>query len=199
MLTACEWLAKRDADLARVLARYGPPPLWDRPHGFATLVHIILEQQVSLTSARVTFARFQAVIQPLTPQNVLNMSDTDVQRIGLTRQKNRYCRELAHALLSGKLDLGALPMLDDDNARAHLMQVVGIGQWTADVYLLMVLLRPDILPKGDIALYAAAQSVKGLTRRPTYEEFSQMAEIWRPHRATAARILWHHYLCERAK
>ena len=185
--------------MARVLARYGPPPLWARSPGFATLVYIILEQQVSLTSAKITYQRFCDIVQPLTPQNVLNMTAEQVQRIGLTRQKNRYCRELAQAILVGQLNLEALTTLDDDTVRAQLTQVVGIGHWTADVYLLMVLLRPNILPKGDIALYAAAQSIKRLGQRPNYEEFSQLAEAWQPHRATAARILWHHYLCERAK
>jgi DNA-3-methyladenine glycosylase II len=196
---ACDVLAKIDADLATVLAKYSYPPLWERSASFATLIHIILEQQVSLISARAVFERFCNVIQPLSPENVLNMSEIDVKKIGLTRQKTIYCRQLAQALLSGTLNLETLKTMSDDAAREKLMQVKGIGTWSADVYLLMVLRRPDILPKGDIALYTAAKEIKKLNQRPNYEEFRQMAEAWRPLRAAAARILWHHYLCERGK
>jgi DNA-3-methyladenine glycosylase II len=192
-------LCARDADLKRVVDQYGIPPLWSRPTGFATLVLIILEQQVSLASARAAYAKLEAVINEVTPHALLALDDAQLRAIGFSRQKTLYCRELARAVLNGALDLDALNTMDDATVRETLTQIKGIGNWTADIYLLMCLSRPDILPKGDIALYAALKDIKRLPQRPTYEEFAQYAEMWRPYRAVAARILWHHYLSVKKK
>lgn len=191
---ACQRLAARDADLARALGAYGLPPLWARPAGFATLVHIILEQQVSLASARAAYEKLRAVLGSITPQNFLGLGDEALKSIGFSRQKTLYCRELALAVLDGSLDLERLPDAEDEDARVALKRIKGIGDWTADIYLLMVLCRPDILPRGDLALLIALREVKNLPARPTHEAFLALAEAWRPYRAVAARILWHHYL-----
>jgi DNA-3-methyladenine glycosylase II len=187
-------LTIQDPDLAAVITRYGPPPLWAREPGFAALLKIILEQQVSLASAQAAYDRLVEAVGSLTPTSFLSLDDSTLRAVGFSRQKTRYGRLLAEALLDGSLDLEAVARLDDRAARDALMSMKGIGSWTADTYLLMALLRPDVWPAGDIALQAAVQDLKGLPERPTAEGMVTMAEKWRPWRAVAARILWFHYL-----
>jgi DNA-3-methyladenine glycosylase II len=191
-------LGRRDASLAAVIERHGFPPLWAREPGFPTLVHIILEQQVSLASARAAFTRLLVLASPLTPERFLELDDTTLKAVGFSRQKTLYGRELSRAVLSGALDLPGLPGMEDDAVRHALISVKGIGRWTADIYLLMALGRADIWPAGDLALAVAARSVLGLEQLPTGSELCALAENWRPWRAVAARILWHAYLSERA-
>ncbi len=192
-------LAARDARLAAILDAHGPPPLWAREPGFPTLLHIILEQQVSLASARAAFDKLLAVAAPLTPERFLQLDDVTLKAVGFSRQKARYGHELAAALVSGSLDLDKIVDMEDDAARAALMRVVGIGRWTADIYLLMALLRPDIWPAGDLALTVAAVETLGLPAAPTQAELAELAAAWQPWRAVAARMLWHAYLKKRGK
>ena len=187
-------LSARDADLARVAGVFGPPPLWQRAPGFPTLVHIMLEQQVSLASARAAFGRLRAAVRPLTPINFLKLSDTELKAIGFSAQKTGYCRGLAETLLAGALDLPSLRLLPDVDARARLMQVRGIGPWTADIYLLMALRRPDIWPSGDLALVAAVARLKRMRLPLSAADLTRVSDPWRPWRAVAARLLWHFYL-----
>jgi DNA-3-methyladenine glycosylase II len=187
-------LSERDLDLAQILEDLGPPPMWEREPGFPTLIHIILEQQVSLASARAAYERLLAAATPLTPQHFLELDDTRLKDIGFSRQKAGYGRSLAQAIIGGRLDLAGLGRMDDEAVRSALTQIKGIGPWTADIYLLMALRRPDIWPRGDLALAAAVQQVKGLEARPTADELEAIATDWRPFRAVAARLLWHHYL-----
>ncbi len=191
-------LTARDPDLAGVVDRHGPPPMWERPPGFGTLVHIVLEQQVSLASAQAAFDRLRAARDPLTPAGFLELDDATLLAIGFSRQKARYARELARALEAGTLDLDALVALDDDEVDRALQAIPGIGPWTTTIYRLMVLRRPDAWPIGDIALAESVGVVKGLGRRPRPDELPALAEPWRPWRAVAARILWHDYLERRA-
>lgn len=195
---AVDHLASLDPVLAASVARHGRPPLWGREPGFPTLVHIVLEQQVSLASARAAFDRLRAARDPLTPASFLELDDRELFVIGFSRQKTRYGRELARAVLDGRLDLEALPSLDDAEIDAQLTQIPGIGPWTATIYRLMVLGRPDAWPVHDIALAQAVADLRGLERRPDSTEMAALADGWRPWRAVAARILWHHYLSERA-
>jgi len=187
-------LAQRDADLARIVARIGPPPMWAREPGFPTLVLLILEQQVSLASARAAFNRLEAALGAVTPAGVLLLSDDELRGVGFSRQKSGYARDLATAIQCGEFDPDHLADLDDDGVRRALTARKGIGPWTAEIYLLMVLRRPDAWPIGDLALATAAQQVKGLAQRPTPTDLTALAEGWRPWRAVAARLLWHHYL-----
>jgi DNA-3-methyladenine glycosylase II len=198
LAAAVEHLASRDAVLASSVRLHGTPPLWAREPGFPTLVHIVLEQQVSLASARAAFDRLRLARDPLTPAGFLELDDRELFEIGFSRQKTRYGRELARTILDGRLDLDALPTLDDDAVDAQLTQVPGIGPWTATIYRLMVLGRPDAWPIHDIALAQAVADLRGLARRPDAAEMATLADGWRPWRAVAARILWHHYLSERA-
>lgn len=194
LLQAVAELAGRDTRLARVVTDFGPPPLWAREPGFPTLLHVILEQQVSLASAQAAFDRLLAIASPLTPERLLTLDDATLKVVGFSRQKTRYGRALATAILAGSLDLAGLARLDDEAVRAALTQVVGIGRWTADIYLLMALRRPDIWPVGDLALVSAAREVLELPQAPKADELAVLSAAWQPWRAVAARILWHHYL-----
>lgn len=191
---ALRTLSAQDPELSDIYTRLGPPPMWAREPGFPTLVHIILEQQVSLASALAAFNRLQAAVEPLTPATFLTLDDVTLRAIGFSRQKTRYCRLLAGALAAETLDLAALHHLPDHQARTQLTALKGIGPWTADIYLLMALRRPDIWPIGDRALVVAVREVKRLDRDPTPDEMEAIGEAWRPWRAVAARLLWHHYL-----
>ncbi len=187
-------LTRRDPDLARILKRLGPPPMWAREPGFATLVHIILEQQVSLASARAAMDHLLAAASPLKPRRFLGIDDARLKAIGFSRQKARYCRILAQAAMSGSLSFRRLESMNDTDAKSELLKIKGIGPWTADIYLLMAMRRPDIWPSGDLALAVAAREVKGLAERPNRTRLDELSEGWRPWRAVAARLLWHYYL-----
>lgn len=191
------WLADRDRHLAEVLDRYGEPPLWVRAPGFPTLVCIILEQQVSLASARAAFARLRAAVRPLTPKGFLKLNDLELSRLGFSRQKTLYTRLLAESLARRHFDLRCLDELDDDAARKMLIAFKGIGGWTADIYLLSALRRPDIWPTGDLALATAVEEVKRLRKRPSPQKLEKLSAPWRPWRAVAARLFWHAYLSKR--
>jgi DNA-3-methyladenine glycosylase II len=199
LAAAVRELSVRDADLAAVVTRFGPPPLWDRPPGFPTALHIILEQQVSLASARTAFDRLRAEADPLTPARFLELTDDELLRIGFSRQKARYGRALATAVGSGALDLDRLSELDDDGVHRALQAIPGIGPWTSTIYLLMVLGRPDVWPTGDIALAESVGVVKGLGHRPDAIEMAVLGEAWRPWRSVAARLFWHDYLRRRGR
>ena len=193
-LAAVRLLADADPGLGAILAAHGPPPFWIRPPGFATLVHIILEQQVSIASALAALNKLKRRMGAVTPEGFLTLDDEQLRADGFSRQKTRYCRIAAEAVLGGRLDLEGLAALDDEAARTHLTALTGIGPWTADVYLQMALRRPDIWPVGDLALQAAVQGLYGLEARPKAGEMAGYGERWRPHRSAAAMILWHGYL-----
>lgn len=194
LLSATRRLAVRDPDLAVVVDTHGPPPLWAREPGFHTLIHIILEQQVSLASAKAAYGRLIAATGRLVPERFLELNDADLKTIGFSRQKAAYGRGLADAMLDGRIDLARLETLDDDQVKVELTAIKGIGPWTADIYLLMVLRRPDTWPSGDLALASAVQRVKRMRKAPTPMKLEHIGKAWQPWRAVAARILWHYYL-----
>jgi DNA-3-methyladenine glycosylase II len=196
---ACAELAENDSDLAYIFQTYGTPPLWRREQSFATLVHIILEQQVSLASALSAFNKLKEKLGAITPEGVLSLTDEELKAAYFSRQKTVYASELAKAILSGELNLKALENLTDAEAKDELKKIKGIGDWTADIYLLMAMLRADVMPKGDLALHVAWKRLKKLEHAPASDEFQQIAERWKPLRAVAARLLWHFYLSERKK
>jgi DNA-3-methyladenine glycosylase II len=187
-------LAGRDPDLGGILARHGPPPLWDRPAGFATLVAIVLEQQVTLRSGAAALDRLRAAAGELDPAAVVALGEERARAAGLTRQKARYVVGLAAATLDGRFDAEAIAATGDDDARRALTALLGVGRWTADIYLLMALCRPDVWPDGDLALAAAMRRAKGLQALPDAATQQRIAASWRPWRAVAARLLWHAYL-----
>ncbi len=194
MAEGLRYLSERDEDLARIFRELGPPQMWAREPGFAALVFIILEQQVSLASAKAVFDRLTAIASPLTPERFLALDDSTLKGAGFSRQKIAYCRNVAALVAGGQLDLEALGAMDDDAVRSTLVALKGVGPWTAEIYLLRSLKRPDAWPSGDLALLIAAHEIKRLPKRPTPLELEVIAEPWRPWRAVAARLLWQHYL-----
>jgi DNA-3-methyladenine glycosylase II len=197
LLHATHRLARSDRRIGALVRRYGPPPLWARPRGFPTLLRIILEQQVSLASARAMYLRLLAQLPAVTPATVLDLGTGRLRQIGFTRQKAGYAVALAGWVEDGRLPLARLHRHSDTDAYARLTAVPGIGPWTAAIYLLMALRRPDVWPPGDLALHKAMGRLAGVTRVPSAAQAEAMAERWRPFRAVAARILWHAYLSER--
>jgi DNA-3-methyladenine glycosylase II len=194
---AARELAARDEMLGQIHAAHGDPPLWRRATGFQTLVHIILEQQVSLKSAKAMLVRLEASIQPFTPERFIELGDAYLRGLGVTRQKSAYVLDLSESIVNGDLSFTKLARMSDEEARLVLTRVKGIGSWSADVYLLMAMRRADIWPAGDLALAVAMKELKGLATRPGPQELERLAEIWRPHRAVAARMLWQYYLGKR--
>ena len=190
-------LACEHPELEQVYRTYGTPPLWGREPGFATLLQIILEQQVSLASAKACFDKLTAHVGEVSPDRLLTLNDMELKTIGFSRQKAAYARHLSEAVIEKRIDLDTLAALPDTDVKAELTKLKGVGEWTSDIYLLMALLRPDVMPKGDIALHAAYQKLAGLDERPGSEEFIAIAEKWKPFRSVAARLLWHFYLSEK--
>ena len=190
-------LARRDPDLSDLFRRHGMPPMWARRPGFAPLIHIVLEQQVSIAAARTIFRRLSQHLGGMTPQTVAAHGVTRLRRFGLTRQKASYCHELALAVRDGRLDLGQVARAEDADGRETLLAMRGLGPWSVDVYYLMALRRPDVWPSGDLALAIAMRDVKRLPGRPGNAEQQEISAPWAPWRSVAARLLWHYYLGSR--
>lgn len=198
LLSGVRTLTRNDPRLARLVAQYGVPPLWGRRPGFSTLLHIILEQQVSLASARALYLRLASEARPLGPAGVLALGTAGLRNLGVTRQKAGYVCALADQVARGELVLHRLSACSDVEAQRRLMLVPGIGPWTAGIYLLMALRRPDIWPPGDLALHKALGRLQGSASPLALGEVEELTRRWRPLRAVAARILWQAYLAERA-
>ena len=187
-------LGRRDPDLAALLRHNGMPPMWARRPGFATLIHIVLEQQVSIAAARTLFLRLRQQLGEMSPRTVAGCGVAGLRRFGLTRQKASYCHDLAIAVEGGRLDLGRIARAPDDLGREALLAMRGLGPWSVDIYYLMALRRPDVWPTGDLALAEALRHVKRLATRPDNTEQQAISAGWAPWRSVAARLLWHYYL-----
>jgi len=192
---AAEVLAARDRHLASIYQIHGAPPMWARRPGFSTLLRIVLEQQVSLVSARAMFARLKSNIAPFTAEAFIESGEAYLRSLGVTRQKAHYCVQVAQAFMNSHLD--KIVRMNDEEAHATLLQIKGVGPWSANIYLLMALRRPDIWPDGDVALATAVGKLLKMNPRPAFTELAQIAERWRPYRSVAARMLWQYYLAER--
>lgn len=190
---ALDHLAGADRHMARALAEIGPPPPRAQPASFATLMHVIVAQQVSTHAARAISQRLTERVGTLLPASFLALGDDDLRAIGFSRQKVVYGRDLAAAFADGRLAIAKLRRLDDEAAIAALSAVKGIGRWSAEVFLLFSLQRPDVMPAQDLALMVAAQRLKRLKERPTPKQLLKIAETWRPYRSYGARMLWHYY------
>jgi DNA-3-methyladenine glycosylase II len=193
----CRKLAKKDADLANIIKQYGLPPMWTRPNTFQTLVLTILEQQVSLASAYAAFKKLRDKIGVVTPVKLLLLTDDELRACYFSRQKIIYARELANAIQSKRINLRKLSVLPDDEIRAEMIQLKGIGHWTIDVYLMHALQRTDLFPLGDIALVNSLKEIKQLPKDISKEKMLIIAEPWRPYRTIASMILWHAYIKKR--
>lgn len=190
----CTALARKDPHLKAILQQYGHPPMWRRPASFTSLIHIILEQQVSLASAKAALNRLKEKLGHITPEKLLLLSDAELRACYFSRQKTVYARCLAEAIAAKKLQLKKLARLPDEAVRSELKKIKGIGDWTADIYLLFVLQRSDIFPTGDLAMMNALKDIKQLPEHSSKEAIIALAETWRPHRSLATMMLWHHYI-----
>jgi DNA-3-methyladenine glycosylase II len=190
----CDELAESDADLAAIIRSHGYPPMWNRPNTFETLVHFILEQQVSLASALSALNKLRDKIKEITPQKVLRLSDEELKACYFSRQKTGYVRYLAESVISGQVDLQSFPNLPDDEVRTTLVALKGIGNWTVDVYLIFVLQRADIFPLGDLAAVNAVKRIKHLPKDTHRDALLPVIDRWKPHRTIATMLLWHYYL-----
>lgn len=190
---ALDALSAADADLARARAAVGTPPPRGRPPGFAALLDIIIAQQVSVASARAIRGRLDLAAGPLTAESFLALDDAALRAVGFSRQKMAYGRGLAEMLADGRLDLDAVATMDDEAAITAITEVKGLGRWSAEVYLLFCLHRPDVMPADDLALLVAVERLKRLPARPSAKALRAMADGWRPWRSVAARLLWHYY------
>lgn len=195
----CDELAAIDPDLAAIISAHGYPPFWSRPNTFETLVHIILEQQVSLASALAALNKLRERLGGLTPEALLMLNDEEMRACYVSRQKMIYLRHLAEALTSGRLNLAELEDMEDEAIRAKLTALKGIGHWTTDVYLMFVLQHADVFPTGDLAAMNALKRLKNLPTNTPKEDLIAIAEPWRPYRTIATMLLWHLYLSKRDK
>ena len=190
----CDKLALIDPDLQKIIKAYGYPPFWSRPNTFETLIHIILEQQVSLASALATLNKLKERLIEITPAGILLLTDEEMKACYCSRQKTSYIRFLAEALLNGQLNLTELERLPDEEVRAKLVALKGIGNWTADVYLMFVLQHPDVFPVGDLAAVNAFKRIKNLPPETPKDQLLIIAVQWQPYRTIATMLLWHFYL-----
>ena len=186
-------LRKQCGHMAHAYSVGGMPPARDREGGFRTLLRIIIDQQISVHAGAAIWAKLEKRLTDITAARVLAVQEHTLQECGLSGQKIRYARELAKAIRSGDLDLEALHKLDDDTAAAQLTQVKGVGTWTAEIYLMFAMGRPDIMPAGDLAIQVAAKNLMGLQERPSIKELRVIAERWAPYRTAAAIMLWQFY------
>jgi DNA-3-methyladenine glycosylase II len=193
----CDKLARKDRHLFAIISQYGYPPMWTRRGNFQTLIHIILEQQVSLASARAALNKLRERIGTITPKKLLALSDEDLKTCYFSRQKTVYARYLANAIVSKQIILKKFSDLDDAEIRRQLKTIKGIGDWTVDVYLLFALQRTDLFPLGDLAMVNALKEVKQLSKETKQEELLKLAERWRPYRSIATMLLWHYYIQKR--
>ena len=193
----CDKLARKDKHLKKVIKQYDYPPLWSRVASFATLIHIILEQQVSLASAKAAFLKLEAKIGHITPEKIIQLSDEEMKACYFSRQKIKYAKHLATAIINNELSIEQLNDLPDESLRTELKKIKGIGDWTVDVFMMMALHRCDCFPAGDIALIKSIKEVKGLAPLTSKEEILLIADTWKPYRTIAAFILWHAYIKKR--
>lgn len=193
----CDLLSNNDPHLKAIVTQYGYPPMWTRPASFSTLIHIILEQQVSLASAKAAFVKLKERIGQITAQKLLSLTDVELKACYFSRQKMGYARHLAEAIVTKRLNLQKLSSLPDEEIRSQLTQIKGIGDWTVDIYLLFALQRTDIFPTGDLAMVNAFKEIKQLEKVVSKEQIINLSESWKPHRSIATMLLWHYYIQKR--
>lgn len=182
---------------AGIIERAGAPRFRRRRNGFATLLHIILEQQVSIDAAAAMHRRLAGLCRPLAPAEFLRLDDDTLKRCGFSRQKTGYARGLAAAVAEGRLDFAALAAAGDEEAFTALTGLKGIGRWSAEIYLIFALGRPDIWPAADLGLQLGVAECLGLAERPKEADLRDIGEQWRPWRTVAACLFWQAYLHKR--
>lgn len=189
-------LIEQDAVFLQIVSLYGDPFFVTRPQGFESLCMIILEQQVSLESARAAFVKLKDMIGGFTPLHITEVTEQEFRQCGISRQKTSYLRALAEAVLDGSLDLDSFNNKDSGQVRQELVKIKGIGNWTVDVYLMFCLQSPDVLPLGDVGILSAIKDLWGFD---DINETIKHSQTWSPYRTTAAFLLWHYYLEKRGR
>jgi DNA-3-methyladenine glycosylase II len=191
--TAILALAEREPAFAGVVDRHGIPQPRSSERGAQTLLRTIVGQQVSVAAARSMWAKLEAAFgSPPDLAKLLAASDEELRAAGMSRQKAGYIRSLAALVLSGELDLDALPK-DDEEAIALLTKIKGIGRWSAEIYLLFAEGRADVWPAGDLAVQVEIGRLMGFAAKPSEKQVRELAEAWRPYRGAAAVLAWHSY------
>lgn len=194
MQQAIDFLTTKDTIFQTIISQYGIPVIPSRPQGFETLVLLILEQQVSVDSAKATYLKLKSQISDFQPRNLLSISDQDCRNIGVSRQKTSYIKCLSTAILEKTIDLESLPNKSPEIVRQELIKIKGIGNWTIDVYLMFSLQSPDIIPLGDVAVVNTIKELLNIHEKPEMEIY---VANWAPHRSIATFLLWHYYLQKR--
>lgn len=193
MQQAIAYLSENDSIFKEIIQKYGVPTIPKRPQGFETLVLLILEQQVSIDSAKATFQKLKNT-KPIHPKELIILSDEDFRSFGVSRQKATYIKALASAVLSEELNIESLATKSATQVREELIKIKGIGNWTIDVYLMFSLQATDIIPLGDIAV---VNTIKELLNIHTKDEMEVYIQKWSPYRSMATFLLWHYYLQKR--
>ncbi|WP_136669018.1 DNA-3-methyladenine glycosylase [Flavobacterium sp. H122] len=197
MKEAFEFLQQNDKIFRQIVDEYGLPEIIpSRPEGFETLVLLILEQQVSIDSAKATFLRMRDAVGAILPQNLIHISEEEFRTYGVSRQKAKYINHLADAVLHNKIDLSKLSLKSSEEVREELIRLKGIGNWTIDVYLMFCLQKQDVLPIGDVAI---VNTMKELLLLDDKEQMVEYARLWSPYRTYASFLLWHYYLQKRGR
>lgn len=189
-------LIAKDKIFQLIYDDYGSPPDWSREEGFESLLRIILEQQVSLASAKAAYEKLKNKIEIISPENILMLSEDELKQCYFSKQKIKYVKGLASDILNKKINLSELKSLSIDEIRNQLTSIKGIGKWTTDVYLIFCLKHPDIFPEGDIAALKSAYELTGISDK---NQLLIYVERWTPLRTSATQMLWHHYLCKRKR
>lgn len=194
MEEAVQYLQKIDVIFKNIIDKYGIPTIPTRPEGFQTLVLLILEQQVSVDSAKATFLKIKSEVVAIEPENLIHLSDETFRNLGVSRQKASYIRALSEAIISKQIDLESFSSKSAEKIREDLIKIKGIGNWTIDVYLMFCLKNPDIIPLGDIAVVNTIKELLAIEDKIFMQSY---VEKWSPHKSMATFLLWHYYLKKR--
>lgn len=196
MQQAITFLTENDPVFKLIIEKYGLPKIPSRPQGFETLVLLILEQQVSIDSAKATFLKIRTKVSDFQPQILISLSDEEYRSLGVSRQKTKYIKCLAEAVLDQSVDLESFPSKSAEEIRKELIQIKGIGNWTIDVYLMFCLQKADIIPLGDIAIINTLKELLDIHDKQAIEIYTLK---WAPYRTFASFLIWHYYLEKRGR
>ena len=196
MQQAINHLVSKDETLKFILDNFGNPIIQKREEGFASMCHIILEQQVSIASAKACYVKIENLLGKITPKTILNTTDEELKSCGVSRQKTIYLKDLAQKVIAKEIDFKSFATKSEEQIRAELITIKGVGNWSIEVYLMFCLQSPDIIPLGDIAI---KNTLKELYKCQTHEEMQVLSDSWKPFRTFASFTIWHYYLKKRGK
>ena len=196
MQEAIDFLSQKDGVLKTIVADFGLPIIQKREEGFSSMCHIILEQQVSIASAKAAYEKLVSLVGTVNPSNIYDASDQDLKSCGISRQKIIYLKDVAQRVISKELSFSSLPMKTEQQIRNELIQIKGVGNWSIDVYLMFCIQSQDIIPLGDIAI---KNTLIELYNCQSEDEMVAVSSNWKPFRTVASFIIWHYYLKKRGK